>query len=218
MQSAVAQRAVGEFAVKGYFDTRLPGQSYFGAEPDALALSADGSRLYAANMGSDAVAVIDTQKLTASARRQGMVEPVGFIPTEWMPMSLAVDWRTSCMWRRTKGASTGPNNFAQKLVPGLAAARQRDFTYIATLLYGSLAAIDPAAVDLKAATAEVMESNRMKAAEEKIAFAGGANPIKHVIYIIKENRTYDQVFGDLKQDGKPVGNGDREPGDVRRRA
>jgi phospholipase C len=55
----------------------------------------------------------------------------------------------------------------------------------------------------------VLESNRMKAAAEKIAFAGGAhNPIKHVIYIIKENRTYDQILGDLKKDGKPVGNGD----------
>jgi hypothetical protein len=61
---------------------------------------------------------------------------------------------------------------------------------------------------LKAATAEVLERNRMKAAEEKIAFAGGANPIKHVIYIIKENRTYDQIFGDLRQDGKAAGNGD----------
>jgi DNA-binding beta-propeller fold protein YncE len=40
------------FAVKGYFDTRLPDQSYFGAEPDALSLNADGSRLYAANLGS----------------------------------------------------------------------------------------------------------------------------------------------------------------------
>ena len=49
----------------------------------------------------------------------------------------------------------------------------------------------------------------MKAAEEKIPFAGEArSPIKHVIYIIKENRTYDQVLGDLTQDGKPVGNGD----------
>ena len=79
-----------KFEVKGYFDTRLPGQSYFGAEPVALAVSGDGSRLYAANMGSDAVAVIDTRKLTAGAAKQGMVEPVGFIPTEWMPMSLAV--------------------------------------------------------------------------------------------------------------------------------
>ena len=49
----------------------------------------------------------------------------------------------------------------------------------------------------------------MKAAAEKIAFAGGAQGhIKHVIYIIKENRTYDQIIGDLKQDGKQVGNGD----------
>ena len=65
-----------------------------------------------------------------------------------------------------------------------------------------------AGVDLTAATAEVLEWNRMKAAEEKIAFAGGANPIRHVIYIIKENRTYDQIFGDLEKDGKAVGNGD----------
>jgi hypothetical protein len=58
-------------------------------------------------------------------------------------------------------------------------------------------------------TAEVVESNRMKAAEEKIRFADGRQDrIKHVIYVIKENRTYDQLFGDLKQDGKPVGNGD----------
>ena len=49
----------------------------------------------------------------------------------------------------------------------------------------------------------------MKAAAEKIDFAGGAEDrIKHVIYIIKENRTYDQIFGDLSQDGKQVGNGD----------
>src|SRR5260370_10309435 len=58
-------------------------------------------------------------------------------------------------------------------------------------------------------TAEVLESNRMKAAEENIQFVDGRpDHIKHVIYIIKENRTYDQVLGDLKQNGKPVGNGD----------
>ena len=52
-RDAVAAVDVGErtaeFAVKGYFDTRLPGQSYFGAEPEALAMTADGSRLYVAN-------------------------------------------------------------------------------------------------------------------------------------------------------------------------
>ena len=58
-----------QFAVKGYFDTRLPGQSYFGAEPMALALNGDGSRLYVANMASDAVAVIDTEQADGEGRR-----------------------------------------------------------------------------------------------------------------------------------------------------
>jgi len=82
-RDAVAAISVGQgqFAVKGYFDTRLPGQSYFGAEPVALAVNSDGSRLYVANMGSDAVAVIGTRKLTSKASKEGMVEPDGFVPT-----------------------------------------------------------------------------------------------------------------------------------------
>jgi DNA-binding beta-propeller fold protein YncE len=196
------------FGVKGYFDTRLPGQSYFGAEPDGLALSGDGNMLYVANMGSDAVAVIDAKKLTAGAAKQGMVEPEGFIPTEWMPMALAVAGEKLYV-ATDKGRGTGPNNFVQRIPPGVTDPRGKGAsTYIGTLLYGSLAAVDVGGVDLKAATDEVLESNRMKAAEERIDFAGGVNPIKHVVYIIKENRTYDQIFGDLKQDGKPVGNGD----------
>src|ERR1017187_4481049 len=86
---AAVNVGAGQFSVKGYFDTRLPGQSYFGAEPEALAVNADGSRLYVANAASDAVAVIDTEKLTMKASKQGMVEPIGFVPTEWMPMSMA---------------------------------------------------------------------------------------------------------------------------------
>ena len=201
----------GAFAIKGYFDTRLPGQSYFGAEPDALAVSKDGSRLYVANMGSDAIAIIDPRKLTPATAKQGMVEPLGFIPTEWMPISLAIaPGPHEMLYLATaKGRSTAPNNPPQKALPGADSSKlKRRFTYIATLLYGSLAAIDPATVDLKAATTQVMDSNRMKAANEPIAFANGNNPIKHVIYIIKENRTYDQIFGDLEQNGKPVGNGD----------
>ena len=202
------------FAGKGYFDTRLPGQSYFGAEPVAMALSGTGDRLYVANMGSDAIAVIDTHRLTAGAAKQGMVEPVGFIPTEWMPMSMALigpatnsgQAHAKLYVATAKGRSTGPNNFPQRVAE--TSRRRGNFSYIATLLYGSLAAIDLDAVDLRAATAEVMTANRMKAAEEKIAFAAGSDRIKHVIYIIKENRTYDQIFGDLKQNGKPVGNGD----------
>ena len=209
---AAVNVAAGQFSVKGYFDTRLPGQSYFGAEPEALAASSDGSRLYVANAISDAVAVIDTRKLTSRAARQGMVEPIGFVPTEWMPMSMAFlpSSNGGKLYVATaKGKGTGPNNFPQR-VAGTSRAQGKT-TYIATLVYGSLAVLDAAEVEqnLPQWTSAVLESNRMKAAEEKIAFAGGAeNPIKHVIYIIKENRTYDQIFGDLTKDGKSVGNGD----------
>jgi len=205
----------GQFAVKGYFDTRLPGQSYFGAEPVAVALNADGSRLYVANMASDAVAVIDARKLTAKAVREGMVEPDGFVPTDWLPFCMAFLPSSSggALYVATgKGQGTGPNNFVQRQTEETKARKYKsDTTYIGTLLYGSLAGIDSAEIEknLPQWTEVVLESNRMKAAAEKIPFSSGTpNPIKHVIYIIKENRTYDQVLGDLKQNGKPVGNGD----------
>jgi YVTN family beta-propeller protein len=201
----------GQFSVKGYFDTRLPGQSYFGAEPVALALNPSGKRLYVANMGSDAVAVIDTKKLTRKVSQQGMVEPAGFVPTEWMPISIAFSGGKLYV-ATDKGKGTGPNNFPQPPADATGQARSSSpTTYICALLHGSLATLDAAEIErnLPQWTGVVLESNRMKAAEEQITFAGPAqNRIKHVIYIIKENRTYDQIFGDLHYGGKPVGNGD----------
>ena len=208
---AAVNVSAGHFSVKGYFTTRLPRQSYFGAEPVALAVNANGSRLYVANMGSDAVAVFDTKTLTTRTAQSAMVEPLGFIPTEWMPISMTFSGGKLYL-ATDKGKGTGPSNMPQ---PPTEAAKKsrllRPFTYIATLLYGSLATLDGAAIDknLPQWTASVIESNRMNAADEKIAFAGGKpNPIRHVIYILKENRTYDQLLGDMKNDGKPVGNGD----------
>ena len=198
---------IHEFTLRGYFDTRLPGQSYFGAEPSALAQNASGSRLYAANLGSDAVAILDPHGLATS----GMSEPIGFVPTELMPIALASDGRHLFV-ASAKGTGTGPNNTAQRptdATKGLVMTKLK-FTYGPTLLYGAIAQLDEAGIEsgLKAATDVVLQSNRMKAAQETIQFAGGVNPIKHVIYVLKENRTYDQVFGDLAKDGKPVGNGD----------
>jgi DNA-binding beta-propeller fold protein YncE len=201
----------GQFSVKGYFDTRLPGQSYFGAEPEALALSPDGSRLYVANAITDSIAVMDTSRLTAKAAKLGMVEPIGFVPTEWMPMSMAFI-EGKLYVATAKGKGTGSNKSPQRLTEltkNMPRMKNRS-TYIATLLYGSLSTLDAGAIEneLPRWTAEVVESNRMKAAAEKLEFTGGQDRIKHVIYIIKENRTYDQLFGDLKLNGKTVGNGD----------
>jgi len=213
---AAVRVAGGEFAVKGYFDTRLPGQTYFGAEPVALAINADGSRLYVADMAADAIAVLDTAKLTAKVSKTGMAEPVGFVPTDWMPISMAFvpGASTGKLYVATaKGKGSGPNDMPVRPVESLDPrwTRDRANMYIATLLYGSLATLDESEIanNLPAWTQNVLASNRMKAAQEQIAFAGGTqNRIKHVIYIVKENRTYDQILGDLSQGGKPVGNGD----------
>ena len=143
-----------------------------------------------------------------------MVEPEGFVPTEWMPVSMAFIPSQSggkLYVATAKGKGTGPNAFPQRIVPSQPNGRRGASAYIGTLLYGSLATIDESEIapNLSEWTLNVLASNRMKAAQEQITFAGGVhNRIKHVIYIIKENRTYDQILGDLEQNGKPVGNGD----------
>ncbi len=136
------------------------------------------------------------------------VHAAGFIPTEWFPTALEVH-DGKLLVATGKGTGTGPNKALPR--PALhpdkipATLTRRGHIYIATLLYGSLASIDLARAlpDLPHLSAAVLASNRMQAAEQHLPFAG-ANPIRHVIYIIKENRTYDQIFGDL-----PAGDGDK---------
>ncbi len=189
------------------FDTRLPGQAYFGAMPDAVALSEDGKSLYVANSGSDAVAIFVLSG-TVLGNVPGI--PIGFIPTEWYPTALAV--KGDQLYVATgKGEGTGPNAAPQPKpanpAPSLKNRLNRPHTYIATLLHGSLATIDltDARSNLRELTTQAMTNNLMYAAQKKIEFHGGDNPIKHIIYIIKENRTYDQILGDLGAgDGDPA--------------
>ena len=83
--------------------------------------------------------------------------------------------------------------------------RKRLHPYIPTLLHGSIARINLEEIEknLPAFTRVAQEQMQLLADPTALPFHDGANPIHHVIYIIKENRTYDQIFGDLK-----VGNGD----------
>ena len=186
------------------YDTRLPGQSYFGAMPVSVAVSADGKRIYAANSGSDAVAVFAEQLTHGKAQTaEPPTKAVGFIPTEWYPTAVAV--RGNQLYVATaKGTGTGPNKAPQRQAAGQK-RNKSEHTYIATLLYGSLATIDLADAEknLGSLSAATLVSNRMSSAAEHVVFRSGNNPIRHVIYIIKENRTYDQIFGDLS-----VGDGD----------
>jgi DNA-binding beta-propeller fold protein YncE len=186
--------------------TNVAGQEHAGTYPSALAESVDGRHLFVADASLNAVAVFDT----AALAKPGIAFPLprealGFIPTEWYPSALAsVD--DDLLIATAKGQSTGPNNGMSELKP----KKRREHPYIPTLLYGSLSRLKLplAEQDLPQLTRQVEESNLFRSEPGRIEFRSGSRPIRHVIYILKENRTYDQVLGDLRVAGRPVGNGD----------
>ncbi|WCK54152.1 bifunctional YncE family protein/alkaline phosphatase family protein [Aneurinibacillus sp. Ricciae_BoGa-3] len=171
-----------------------------GSQPNALAVSKDGNTLYVSNAGNNDIAVIDL------GEEKGKSEPAikGLIPTAWYPSGvfLSEDGK-QLMVLNAKGLGAGPNAQHQ---------------YIGSLINGTMSFIDvPDNQSLKKYTKQVEENNQMdktegsgwlkqlegKKSDPIPRFAGGKSPIKHAIYVIKENRTYDQVLGDLKR-----GNGD----------
>ena len=115
-----------------------------------------------------------------------------------------------------KGEGTRPNKDMGKTSYEM---RHRDHPYIPTLLKGSIARLNiPSTLEKLPQLTQVVEhDNLLHADPGTIAFASGRNPIKHVIYVIKENRTYDQILGDLKSGDMRVGDGDPSHHHVRRR-
>jgi DNA-binding beta-propeller fold protein YncE len=180
-----------------YLDTRLPGQPYGGGYPQGLAQSADGNTLFVANGSSDAVAVFDLRQ----ARQDGPEQRAEyFIPTEWYPTALALHG-DNLFVASGKGIGTGPNS---ALITQDKLARH-NHPYIASMIHGSIARIDLRQADKQrdGLTQEVLRSNRMLVQSAALPFKTGFSPIHHVVYILRENRTYDQIFGDMKE-----GNGD----------
>jgi DNA-binding beta-propeller fold protein YncE len=182
-----------------WFSTLLPGQQSGGSVPNGLALSPDGKRLFAANAGTNSVAVFDLEKRGDATHPR---TAIGFIPTEWYPTALAA-LGEDLLIASGKGRGTGPN--AERNATDNHAKHRRAFPYIPTLLHGSIARLKIVDVEkhLPEFTSAAQEQNLLLADAGKFAFAGSRNPIRHVIYIVKENRTYDQILGDLK-----VGDGD----------
>jgi DNA-binding beta-propeller fold protein YncE len=182
-------------------DTNLSGHKFAGSCPSGLAVSRDGRRLFVADACLNAVAVFDLPVfLKLPILTMPILTAEGFIPTDWYPTALTTVG-DSLLIATSKGKGTGPNNFAGS---GGYERRHREHAYIASLLYGSVARvkIDEIEKQLPEFTRGVEQNNLVDISAGSLPFAG-ANPIRHVIYIIKENRSYDQVLGDLK-----VGNGD----------
>ena len=191
--------------------TAVRNQEYGGSYPSALTQSADGKRLFVADASLNAVAVFDTSsvlrngsiELTANppTADSGTSPALGFIPTDWYPSALAVHGN-DLLIATAKGQGAGPNKG-----PGQTAweIRHHEHPYIPTLLRGSIARLNiPSTLGkLEEFTRTVEHDNLLHNDAGTIQFADGKNPIKHVIYVIKENRTYDQILGDLK-----VGDGD----------
>jgi len=193
-RDAVAVIATASGKVERYLDTRLPGQTYGGSYPNALAQSNDGSKLFVANASSDAVAVFDLKDPKKTGAEY-------FIPTEWYPTALAIH-DDDLLIASGKGIGTGPNTGWEDdpRHPG-----KRHHPYIPSMIHGSIARVQVPDAEREAdkLTQQVIRSNQMEGRTGEILFQQGGNPIRHVIYVIKENRTYDQLFGDIAE-----GNGD----------
>jgi DNA-binding beta-propeller fold protein YncE len=197
-RDAVAVISTFNGQVERYLDTRLPGQTYGGSYPNALARSPDGRKLYVANSSSDAVGVFD---VITGAIYEGPRPPCNcvayFIPTEWYPTALAMH-DDELLIATGKGTGTAPNaGWEQNPThPG-----KQHHPYIASMIRGSIARVklSLAEQDGEQLTQEVVRSNLMEGRTGEISFEQAGNPIHHVIYVIKENRTYDQLFGDMRE-------------------
>lgn len=182
-------------------------QSPAGSTPASLALSPDNKTLFIANANNNTVAVFDVST-------PGRSRSLGFIPVGWYPTSVRVtpDGQTLLVANR-KGVLPQANPHGPQ--PGVPSDPHVPVQYIGSFLHGALSIISlkNLASQMPAYTADAHRCSPLSAdatvtiprpANNPIPQqVGGSSPLKYCIYIIKENRTYDQVFGDL-----PQGNGD----------
>ena len=194
-----------------------------GNSPEGIALN--GSLLYVANSHSNSLAVVDLAKTRPAEEADHDGDNTrskvrGFIPTGQYPSAVAVVGSTIFVGN---GKGTGletssvvvnnsgrvPNAPNDRFPVGTGRGSHQGGQYSVSLVVGNISSIsipdDPA---LARYTQQVMRNNGLLGQPQTSLFAG-RSPIKHVIYLIKENRTYDQVFGDVEKSG----DGSRPDGD-----
>ena len=196
----VASKTVKEQVSVALFPDSPPG-----ATPNGLGLSPDGRRLLVANADNNAVAVVNT-----ADPQRSVVE--GFIPTGWYPTAAMFSKDGARIYILSgKGlASLATPRGSHPGVPGFG-----DGQYTGAMLQGSLSILpvpDQATLDAMTksvysltpfTSASILAPTSAPIASPIPKKVGDPSPIKHVFYIIRENRTYDQILGDLER-----GNGD----------
>jgi DNA-binding beta-propeller fold protein YncE len=177
-----------------------------GNTPSSLSLSPDGQVLFVANADANNLAVFKVAE-------PGKAQPLGFIPVGWYPTAVRYNAHDQRVYvANGKGLTSRANPQG----PGPDADRRLApvYQYIGGLFRGTLSVIDGptpermAVYSKQAYACSPLRADRGAAGDRPEGNpipgkVGDPSPIKHVIYVIKENRTYDQVFGDLKE-----GNGD----------
>jgi len=190
-----------------------PAQELRGSNPNALALSPDEQTLYVTNGGNNAVAVLALSSRDAGGagpptRRPG--DPgdrsllLGLIPTGFYPHAVTTARDGASLYVAYGKSPTGPNPGGpwsdragarrSPYLPGVA----NQFTL--QLTGGGLLALPtPSPANLAKLTSQVLLNNRMDAAAgTPPVFQALRGVVKHVIYVVGENRTYDQILGDLE--------------------
>ena len=182
-------------------DLNVFGDGLQGLYPNAVAVSADGGRVYVADAGINAVQVIDVDTTERSFTKRG------FIPTGWYPSALALSADGATLYvASAKGLGVGGNGGE------LVDISQRDLSstayYIGHIINGTVSAVDLASVNLDQGTTTVRANNGFDPApapvdpDNPVPLYFGTAPsqqITYVVYILKENRTYDQVLGDFER-------------------
>jgi len=184
-----------------------------GSTPNSIALSDDEKTLYIANADNNCLAVFDVSKPGNSTSK-------GFIPTGWYPTCVRVVKNTLFVANgkglTSKANPYGPNPTSKKEDVTYQKGTQKKIKvqYIGGLFRGTIESIaTPTEIQLGIFSQAVYNNTPYTKEKEMLSEGetgnpipgrvGDISPIKHVFYIIKENRTYDQVLGDI-----PEGNGD----------
>ncbi|HVM47135.1 MAG TPA: bifunctional YncE family protein/alkaline phosphatase family protein [Candidatus Acidoferrum sp.] len=188
-------------------DAGIVPKAPLGSTPNALALTSDGKTLYVADADNNAVAVVDVSRPGHSISR-------GYIPSGWYPTAVCLSGKGSearLLIANGKGARSQPNAAQWKASresgrKGLGDSKNAAF--IAALLQGTVSLLPlPDGPTLARYSEQVHQNSPYASARPAVAppIPAGRNcPIRHVIYIIKENRTYDQILGDMKEgNGSP---------------
>jgi YVTN family beta-propeller protein len=186
-----------------------------GSASNGLALAENEKTLYVANADNNSLAVFDVSK-------PGFSRSLGFIPTGWYPTNVKVigkkifvsNGKGFSSFPNAKGPDPTSNEQEVNYQQGDYKKQQSKIEYIGGLMKGTMSIIDEPSVKQLAAYSKTVYENTPYTKDRELNAkgepgnpipmkVGSPSPIKYVFYVIKENRTYDQVLGDM-----PEGNGD----------